>query len=35
MSKYFGSVCAAIAMLLFLLIVQIKDLLLRRRLYEV
>ncbi len=34
MSKYFGSCYAAIAILLFLLIAQIKDRLVRRRVYE-
>lgn len=34
MSKYFGSCCATIVMLLFLLIVQIKDWLVGRWLHE-
>jgi hypothetical protein len=35
MTKHFESCCAAIAILLFLLIAQIKDWLLGRRLHEV
>jgi len=34
MTRYYGNCCEAVAMLLFLLIEQIKDWLLRRRLHE-